>query len=82
MTKKNIGNVRGYRISCLSFEACPMCYGCRAYRQDDSECLICKEEDEKSNLCKTHIHKSYLVDKMITKNIIDLDLTGGFDCHQ
>lgn len=79
MSQKRIEDVRGYRISCLSFEGCPVCYGCRAYRNDDSECLICEAENKKINLCKTHIHKGDLVSRFVPKHVIDLDLQGGFE---
>ena len=87
--RKKMDDVRGYKISCISFEACPLCYGCRAYRPDDSECLICEKEDEKKNLCKVRVHKSDVIDRFVPKHTINLDLQGGFDfehrecdCHK
>ena len=78
MSRKSIQNVRGYQISCPNFEGCPTCYGCRAFRPDESQCLICQAEDAKQNLCKVHIHKADLIDRFVTRHQIDLDLQGGF----
>lgn len=82
MARKKVEDVRGYAISCINFESCPLCYGCRNFSSQDSECWTCNNENKKINICKTDIHKPHLVDKMISRNQINLDLLGGFDTDE
>ena len=44
---KTKDSVRGYRINCIRFEQCPLCYGCRAFDSSMVQCLKCEEENAK-----------------------------------
>lgn len=59
---KQPSDVRGNKISCINYQMCPVCYGCRAYDSRDINCRDCKEEDDKKgkkyNLCNTELHES------------------------
>lgn len=71
---KKANQVRGNKISCINFQQCPMCFGCRAFDSRDEECINCKEDGEQGkrnfNICNTDLHESWKVNAMVTKNKI------------
>jgi hypothetical protein len=67
---KTVQDVRGYKINCINFQKCPLCFGCRRYSSVDPECQKCMSEDKKLNICNTNLHKDEVTAKMITKNNI------------
>lgn len=70
MKSKNPHDVRGRKIDCARFEACPLCYGCRAYNSRFIKCHKCRTENKKLNICNTQLHRADLIAKMITKEVI------------
>jgi len=70
MKQKNPNDVRGMRISCPSFEQCPLCYGCRNFNSKYDDCRKCQSENAKQNICKTDRHRPDLLEKMIMKEKI------------
>lgn len=79
-TIKQPSSVRGIKISCINYQMCPVCYGCRAYDFRDPDCIECKAEDDlmgkNYNLCKKELHEEWKINKLITKTIINLDKEG------
>jgi hypothetical protein len=69
--QKTPDDVRGFKVKCVNFVKCPMCYGCRNYRSIDLDCAKCME-NKKINVCNTNLHKSDLIAKMIMKDKIKL----------
>ena len=71
MTKqKTHRDVRGWKINCLNYTMCPLCYGCRNYTSGHLKCETCKDTNEKLNLCDTGRHKADLVAKMVKREQI------------
>lgn len=70
--QKTPENVRGYRIKCVNYVKCPLCYGCRNYNDYDPECIKCKDFDKKVNLCNIKLHRNDLVSKMVTNSTLDM----------
>lgn len=71
--QKTPEDVRGYRIKCINYVKCPLCYGCRNYNIQDPECLRCKEQDSKINLCNIKLHRNDLIAKMVTNSTLDIN---------
>ncbi len=69
---KDPNDVRGQRINCYNFEKCPLCYGCRAFNSRFVKCQQCKLENQKLNICNTKKHRADLIEKMITKEVIEV----------
>lgn len=74
---KQYSSVRGNKIRCINYSGCPMCYGCRAYDSRDPECVECKQEDlimgKNYNICNKDLHESWKINKLISKNKINID---------
>lgn len=70
MRQKRPSDVRGYRINCLRFTFCPLCYGCRAYDSASLKCIKCYEENKKRNICNIKLHTEKALTKMIRKEKI------------
>lgn len=74
---KTYSSVRGNRSRCINYTGCPLCYGCRSYDSRDPDCIECKKEDDergkKYNICNKDLHESWKINKMITKNKINID---------
>lgn len=73
---KQPNKVRGNQIQCLSYQMCPICYGCRAYDSRLEECQICFKEgiDNTSrnyNVCNIKIHEAWKINKMVTKHTVE-----------
>lgn len=74
---KQYSSVRGNKIKCINYTGCPVCYGCRAYDSRDPECYECKQEDlilnKKFNICNKDLHESWKINKLISKNKIEIN---------
>ncbi len=75
---KDKNEVRGVLIGCPNFHPCPLCYGCRNYMATDIECEKCLKEDKKKNICNKELHKEEILEKMIKRDNVDLNILGGF----
>ena len=69
--------VKGNRIGCINYQMCPICYGCRAYDDNDEDCVICFAEGKDGsnrnfNVCNTKLHESWKINNMVTRNKIDI----------
>jgi len=69
---KTPNSVRGVQINCHNYIKCPLCYGCRNYNHEDSQCLECAK-DAKNNICNTKKHRADLITKFITKESIKIN---------
>lgn len=65
-------DVRGYRTKCVNYVQCPICYGCRNYNNQDSDCSKCIEENSKRNICNLKLHRSDLIAKMVTHSSLKI----------
>ena len=45
----------GYQHSCVRYEPCPLCYGCRAYDSSYKKCEHC-EEHKRRDICDKKKH--------------------------
>ena len=90
---KQPNQVRGNIIQCVSFQMCPLCYGCRNYDSRLEECQECWKdgirpgEKRNYNVCNTDLHESWKVNRMICKNTIKIDkntelINGGSDIDE
>ena len=77
MRQKTVQSVFGYLRNCPSFQACPLCYGCRAYDSKYTACEACRQAGEKYHLCNTAKHKNHLLDKMIQRECITIQTEEG-----
>ncbi len=68
--QKTRQDVKGWQMDCINYEACPLCYGCRAYNPSHMKCVSKCGENHKMNVCNTQRHRADLVAKMITKERI------------
>lgn len=68
-------NTTGYKINCINYHPCPLCYGCRAYTPIMVKCNKC-EKNKKRDICNTELHTDGKLSKMITKERIEIN-TGG-----
>lgn len=56
----------GWQHSCINYEPCPLCYGCRHYDSSWIKCSAC-EQDRKKNICDIRKHTSKILSKMIRR---------------
>lgn len=70
--QKKPSDVLGFRMRCTSFQACPMCYGCRNYRSDIPECQQCTVR-RKRDICDTSRHRDDLIAKMVLRPSMKVD---------
>lgn len=59
----------GYQRSCVNYDPCPLCWGCRAYDPSYKKCEMC-ETDAKQNICNKKKHTPQLLAKMIRRTTI------------
>ena len=72
MKAKKPEDVRGFKIDCPMYEKCPLCFGCRAFDPHYEECRNCEIDNKKQNVCNTTKHRSDLLEKMITRPVIQI----------
>ena len=72
MKRKTVHDVLGWQKNCPRFVSCPVCYGCRAFDSSMISCEKCAEN--KRNLCDTKKHRSDLLDRMITREAIEVSV--------
>lgn len=63
---KQPADVRGNFIRCPKFIQCPLCYGCRAYKSSDLDCVECTI-NKKRDICNVSLHTDDIVSRFITK---------------
>ena len=59
----------GYQHSCVNYDPCPLCWGCRAYDPSYKKCKMC-ETDIKQNICNKQKHTPKVLAKMIRRTTI------------
>lgn len=62
---KTINSALGARISCVNFNPCKLCYGCRNYSSAILKCRKCYEDNAKYNICNREKHTDYALNLMI-----------------
>ena len=72
MNNKTPSHVTGVKVQCVNYIKCPLCYGCRNYREIDPDCLRCTT-NRKRDICNTNKHKTELIAKMILRPKIRFD---------
>ncbi|WP_067923624.1 hypothetical protein [Alicyclobacillus shizuokensis] len=72
--KEDMLNLPRHRVlhKCHNFEECPLCYKCRAYDPKYESCRRCVLAKE-GLLCDTSYHRTDIINRMITRERIDLD---------
>lgn len=66
LNQKQPSDVLGFRSSCVNFIQCPICYGCRNYRDEDPDCANCTIH-KKRDICDTKKHRADLISKMVLR---------------
>lgn len=61
----------GAQHTCINYEPCPLCYGCRSYSSSWYKCRHC-EEDVKNNICDTRRHTVKLLSRMIRRQKLNV----------
>ena len=69
---KKPSHVRGVMIGCSNFSMCPICYGCRNYSTHDISCEECAK-NKKKNICNTDLHRADLIEKLICKDVVEIN---------
>lgn len=62
---------KGYKSGCVSYNPCPLCFGCRAHTSYLMACRKC-EEDWKYNICNREKHTDKNLSRMITRERIEI----------
>lgn len=68
---KQPNHVLGKKTNCANFSQCPICYGCRSYSTSDIACEKCTV-NKKRDVCNTALHRSDLIEKLISKDKIEI----------
>lgn len=57
----------GYRIDCINYVSCPLCYGCKNYSSAIIECEKCAAENPQMNICNNNLHSAKNISKMVKR---------------
>ena len=69
---KKPSHVLGNILKCPKYIQCPLCYGCRAYKESDLDCLKCTK-NKKRDICNVSLHTDTIINSFITKTNIEIE---------